>query len=67
MFLTISLTSLLVPTPFTKGGGGGGGRGLARPPAISKTVDPMNVKFCRDIFERPRNVKVVYIVITWLP
>ena len=39
--LTLSLPSLLVPTPFTKG------KGEADPSAISKTVTPMNLKFCR--------------------
>ena len=44
--LTLPLPSLLVPTPYTKGGGGGG-----RPDssAISKAVTPMNVKFCREL------------------
>ena len=40
--LTLPLASLLVPTPFTGGGGGGS----AGPPTISKTVAPMNLKFC---------------------
>ena len=47
---TFPLPSLLVPTPFTKGGGGS-----ARPPAISKTVVPMNMKFCR-VLETPLKV-----------
>ena len=38
--LTLPFPSLLVPTPFTKGV-------EPTPPAISKTVAPMNVKFCR--------------------
>ena len=41
IILNPSFTSLLVPTPFTKGEE----RGSAGPPAISKTVVPMNVKF----------------------
>ena len=49
--LTLPLTSLLFPTPFTKGGGGGG----ARTPAISKTVAPTNVKFSR-VLETPLKV-----------
>ena len=48
--LTLPLPSLLVPTPFTKGGGG-----RADPPAISKTVAPMNLKFCR-VLETPLKV-----------
>ena len=42
--LTLPLPSLLVPTPYTKAGGEGG---RPDPPAISKTVGPMSVKFCR--------------------
>ena len=42
--------SLLVPTPFTQGG-----EGRADPPAISKTVAPMNVRFCRAL-ETPSKV-----------
>ena len=38
--LTLPFLSRLVPTPFTK-------EGLARFPAISKTIAPMNLKFCR--------------------
>ena len=56
--LTRPLSSLLVLTPFTK-------RESAGPPTILKTVLPMNVKFCRDIFERLKIVKVAYTVITW--
>ena len=39
----------MVPIPYTKGGGGGGGAGRPAPclAAISKTVAPMSVKFCR--------------------
>ena len=37
--------SLLVLTPFTKGGGGVGWT----PPAISKTFASMNLKFCRTL------------------
>ena len=45
------------------------GEGVGRTPPISKTVVPVNVKFCGvlETFERLRNVKVAYIVITWLP
>ena len=47
--LTLPFPSLLVPTPFTKGG-------RAEPPStISKTVTPMNLKFCR-ILETPLKV-----------
>ena len=41
IFLTLLVPSLLVPIPYTKGGG------AARSPAISKTLAPMNLKFCR--------------------
>ena len=41
--LTLPVPSLLVPTPDTKGGGGGS----TGPPAISETLGPMNLKFCR--------------------
>ena len=51
--LTLPFPSLLVPTPFTKGGGGGSSR--PPPPAISKTVAPMNMKFCR-VLETPLKV-----------
>ena len=37
----LPLPSRLVPTPYTKGGGSAGR------PAISKTIPPMNLKFCR--------------------
>ena len=43
--LTHPLPSLLVPTPFTKEVGGPGR-------AISETVAPMTVKFCR-VLESP--------------
>ena len=47
--LTLPLPSLLVPPPYTK-------RGRPEsPPAISKTVAPMNVKFCR-VLEKSLNV-----------
>ena len=45
IYLSLPLQSLLVPTPFTKGGGGS----RADPSAISKTFAPMNVKFCREL------------------
>ena len=38
-FSTFPVPSLLVPTPDTKGG-------QPDPPAISRTVVPMNMKFC---------------------
>ena len=38
--LTLPVPSLLVPTPDTRGVG-------RSPPAISKTLGPMNLKFCR--------------------
>ena len=41
--LTLPVPILLVPTPDTGGGGGGVSR---NPPAISKTVAAMNMKFC---------------------
>ena len=41
-FLTLPLPSLLISTPYTNRGGGSAG-----PPAILKTIAPMNVKFCR--------------------
>ena len=47
MQLTLPLPSLLLPTPFTKGGGRGR--------AISKIVAPMNMKFCR-VLETPLKV-----------
>ena len=50
--LTLPFPSLLVPTyPHLLQGGGG----RADPPAISKTVAPMNVKFCR-VLETPLKV-----------
>ena len=52
IYLSLPLQSLLVPTPFTKGGGGGES---GRLPAISKTFAPMNVKFCR-VLETPSKV-----------
>ena len=58
--LILPLPSLLVPTPYTRGEG---------PAAISKTVAPMNLKFCRVLetsFNVFRNGKVLYIVFTWL-
>ena len=46
--LTLPLPSLLVPTPFTKGV-------EPTPQAISKTVAPMNVQFCK-VLETPLKV-----------
>ena len=53
--LTLPIPSLLVPTPDTKGGGGGV---VGRNPQQSQNPA---------IFERLRNIKVVYLVFTWLP
>ena len=47
--LTLRFPSLLVPTPFTKGGSS------LPPPTISKTIAPMNLKFCR-VLETPFKV-----------
>ena len=61
--LTLPLQSLLVPTPFTNGG-------RAVPPKLSQKQlsDECEIlQDIRDIFECLRNVKVVYIVFTWLP
>ena len=66
-FLTLPLPSLLVPTPFTKGGAGGRS---SRPPNYLKNRcphEPESSQGIRDTFESLRNVKVVYIVFTWLP
>ena len=53
-FLTLPVASLFgTHTLYQEGGGGGGGS--TGPPAISKTVSPMNVKFCR-ILETSLNV-----------
>ena len=53
-FLTLTVPSLLVPALDTKGRGGG--RGVSQTlPAISKTLGPMNLKFCR-ISETSLNV-----------
>ena len=64
--LTLPFPSLLVPTPFTKGRGG-----RAEPPAsYLKNRCPHEreiLQGIRDTFESLRNVKVVYIVFTWLP
>ena len=58
--LTLPFASLLVPTPFTQGRGG---RGSSRPPAISKTVAPMNVRFCR-VLETPFKVSEMFKLFT---
>ena len=55
-YLTLPLPSLLVPTPFIGGGGGRADPQLLQTPAILETP-----------FESLRNVKVVYIMFTWLP
>ena len=65
IFLTLPFPSLLVPTPFTKGGGGS-----SRLPSYLKNRCPHEreiLQGIRDTFESLRNVKVVYIVFTWLP
>ena len=61
--LTLPFPSLLVPTPFTKGGS-------SRPPSYLKNRCPHKPEILQGIrytFESLRNVKVVYIVFTWLP
>ena len=66
--LTLPLPSLLVPTPFAKGGGGG--RGVKTTPSYLKNRclhEREILQGIRDTFESLRNVKVVYIVFTWLP
>ena len=63
--LTLPLPSLLVPTPFTRGGGG-----RPDPPCYLRNHFPYELEILygiRDIFERLRNVKAVYIGFTWLP
>ena len=52
LVLTLPLLSLLVPTPFTKGGGGVVGWTL---PCFLKNRCPFNLKFCR-VFEKCFNV-----------
>ena len=62
-YLTLPVPSLLVPTPFTKGGS-------SRPPSYLKNRcphEPEILQAIRDTFESLRNSKVVYIVFTWLP
>ena len=69
-FLTLPFPSLLVPTPFTKEGGGGGGGAGGRLPQLSQKpfpYEPEILQSISDTFESLRNVKVVYIVFTWLP
>ena len=65
--LTLPLPSLLVPTPFTKGGGGESSR---PPSSYLKNRYPHErgiLQGITDTFESLRNVKVVYIVFTCLP
>ena len=53
---------------FYQGGGGGGGGGSS--PQLSQKTLPRELEILqgiRDTFESLRNVKVVYIVFTWLP
>ena len=61
--LTLPVRSLLVPTPYTKGG-------VEPTPQLSQNRclhEPEILQAIRDTFESLRNVKVVYIVFTWLP
>ena len=65
--LTLPVPSLLVPTPDTKGGGG---ERIGRTPCYLKNLSLHEHEILygiRDIFEHPRNVKVSYILINWLP
>ena len=52
--LTFPLPSLMVPTPFTKGGRGGGGLG-GRADYLKNVVASIDVKFCR-VLETPLKV-----------
>ena len=63
--LTPPFPSLLAPTPFTKGEGSS-----RSPPSYLKNrwpLEPDILQAIRDTFDSLRNVKVVYIVFTWLP
>ena len=51
--LTLPLPNFWYPHPLP--GGGGGGRRADPSPAISETVAPMNMKFCR-VLETPLKV-----------
>ena len=65
--LTLPVLSLLVFTPDIKGGGGGG---VGRTPCYLKNSCSYELEILldiRDIFEHLRNIKVVYLVFTWLP
>ena len=65
--LTLTLPSFLVPTPFTDGGRGEESFGS---PCYLTNRYPHEHEILygiKDTFERLRNVKVAYIVITWLP
>ena len=55
---TLPLPSLLVCTPFTKGGG------VAGPPDISKTVAPINLKFCT-VLETSLNFLQILKLFVW--
>ena len=58
------------PHLLPRGGGGGGVGGRAKPPQLSQNPLPHEheiLQGIRDTFESLRNVKVVYIVFTWLP
>ena len=63
----LPVPSLLVLTPYT---GGGGGEGSGRTPFYLKNRCPHEHEILhgiRKIVKHPRNVKVSYIVINWLP
>ena len=62
ILLTLLLLSFLVPTPFSKGEGGRPSNLKNRCPHEREILQGI-----RDTFESLRNVKVVYIVLTWLP
>ena len=62
-FLTLPFPSLLTPTLFTKGG-------RTDPASYLKNRCPHErdiLQGIRDTFDSLRNVKVIYIMVTWLP
>ena len=59
ILLTLLLLSFLVPTPFSKGEGGR--------PSYLKNRCPHEREILQGIRDTFENVKVVYIVLTWLP
>ena len=68
LLLTLPLPSLLVPTPFTKGGEGGESSGPLPSYLRNRCSYEREILWgIRDTFGSLRNVKVVYIVFTWLP